>query len=103
MDDVYADVPEGMRTFLKDSERAIDPNNHEESIREMWDAFEEGKCMMCRGPLGAHTMIILSVQGICAGFCSGVCLQDMGVIGWLQEQHDDIQDRVKFRGGEGDG
>lgn len=95
----YEDVPEGMRTFILDTPHDMPPE-YEEGVSEMWDLAHEGKCMACKGPLRTSTTMVLNAGGIAAIFCSGACMTDMANLGWLQENHDDIIDRMKFRGGE---
>jgi hypothetical protein len=74
----------------------------EGNMAETYAPLPEGRCMTCHAELGKHTVLFVNVNGIVAGYCGGACAQDMAVMGWLQEQHDDIVDAVKFRGGAGD-
>jgi hypothetical protein len=69
---------------------------------EMYRPVTEGRCMTCKGPLGEQTVFFVTHNGIVAGYCSGPCVQDMAILGWLQEQHEDIVDNINFRGGRGD-
>jgi hypothetical protein len=68
----------------------------------MYLPLTQGLCMTCRGPLKSQTVFFVTHNGIVAGYCSGPCVQDMAVLGWLQEQHGDIIDSIEFRGGRGD-
>jgi hypothetical protein len=74
----------------------------DEDEAEMYLPFTEGRCMTCKTPLGPQTLLFVTVNGIVAGYCSGPCAQDLAVLGWIQEQHDDILDGINFRGGRGD-
>lgn len=96
-DDPYAGVPEGMRDWIRDMP-TLRPDEYEAGISEAWDKFDRGRCQCCGGPLGQLTTVVVSAAGIMACFCSGVCATDMANVGWIQEQHDDIMDRIKFRG-----
>jgi hypothetical protein len=69
---------------------------------EMYAPLTRGRCMTCKAQLGEQTVLFVTVNGIVAGYCGGACVQDLAVIGWLQEQFDDIQDSINFRGGRGD-
>jgi hypothetical protein len=100
-DDVLAGVPKHMRDWMKNMP-TVRPDEYEAGISEMWERFDEGLCMSCGGQLKSHVTLVVTPIGIVAAFCSGVCATDMAIIGWLQEQHDDLIDRLKFRGGGGD-
>lgn len=99
--DPLADVPENMREWLREMPTTR-PDEYQEGISEAWDKFDRGLCQCCEGPLGVTTTVVMGPTGILACFCSGVCATDMANVGWLQEQHDDLVDRIKFRGGRGD-
>lgn len=101
-EDVYAGLPEHMRDFIRNTDNDR-PDVYTEGMSEMWDRFDQGRCQACNAKLGTSTTIILQDSGIAGCFCSGVCMTDMANIGWLQEAHDDIVDKMKFRGGNGDG
>ena len=69
---------------------------------EQFQMAQQGFCMTCHGSLGPSTMVIAIEQGVVGLFCGGACLQDMQVLGFLNEQTSDITDNIKFRGGQGD-
>lgn len=99
--DPYEDVPENMRDWLK-TMPTRKPEAYEEGVTERWQWFEEGKCMCCSQKLGAHTTVIVNPGGLAGVFCTGVCATDIANLGFVQELYDDIQERIKFRGGSGD-
>lgn len=98
--DAFPDVPEEIRTLLTTVPWNEPPSSDEDDqTHQLWLQVHNGCCMTCGGPLKHHTILVINHLGVCAAYCTGVCLTDMGVIGWLQEQHDDVVDKVKFRGG----
>ena len=64
----------------------------------VYELARHGKCMTCEGPLEEHSNVIVNRSGIVGAYCGGQCHSDMAVLGYLQEQHDDIMTAVKFRG-----
>lgn len=71
--------------------------------QKVYDKAREGKCMTCDCALAETGNFIVTKQGIVAAYCSGVCHSDMAVLGYLQEQHAEISDRIEFREGGGSG
>lgn len=69
----------------------------DKNVQEILDRMLEGKCGTCGNELGEHSMVCVTGHGIAMVFCSGVCMTDMQVIGFIEELHDDIVDRIKFR------
>ena len=78
------------------------------SMDEMYQHGLEGKCMTCGRNLGRTTLATIGaphVDGeedetfVIMVFCSGQCLMDMQVMGWIQTAHDDIVQAIQFRGG----
>jgi len=98
--DLGDDVPEGISALLG-TIPLVEVDEGDEFQEEM-DRVKEGKCMVCGTELAEFTCVLVAPVGVVGVFCSGQCLQDLNVLGWLQEQHDDIQETVKFRGGKGD-
>lgn len=94
-------MPDNVRSLFE-VVGVIDTTDLEQGVQAILAPLEAGKCMTCGSPLGETTVIIINNKGITAGYCGGPCMQDMAVLGWLQEEHDDVVDRVKFRGGQGD-
>lgn len=74
----------------------------ENDTQEIYNVLLSGKCMACRNTLGTDTVLLLNKRGVVAGYCSGPCVQDIAVLGWLQEQEQDVVDSIQFRGGRGD-
>jgi len=70
----------------------------DEDTEEMYNATREGRCMTCGGDLGETALLLINKLGVGAAYCGGPCLQDLAIMGWLGEQHDDIRDRIEFRG-----
>jgi hypothetical protein len=56
------------------------------------------KCMLCEGPLGEETLIIVNLTGINQIYCSHRCMSDMIVLGYLASEYDDRKQQVDFRG-----
>jgi hypothetical protein len=98
--DVFEDVPSNVRTLIEAIGFVDDML--EGDMLEVYRPLTEGKCMTCGSKLGETTILFVTHQGIVAGYCGGPCVQDMAILGWLQEQHEDITDGIKFRGGAGD-
>lgn len=99
--DVYADIPEGMREWIRHMD-THEPPTYEAGVSERWIWFKEGKCMCCSAPLGTYTTAIVNAGGLAGVFCTGVCATDIANMGFIQELYDDIQQKIKFRGGSGD-
>lgn len=100
-DHVPDGVPANVATLLQ-SIGIIDEELVGDDANEMLEALRRGFCMTCGCELGEQVVILVNNRGIVAGYCSGPCLQDQAVLGWIQEQHDDIVDSINFRGGKGD-
>jgi hypothetical protein len=66
--------------------------------QDVYDRARNGYCMTCGGVLGKDANVIVNRYGIVAAYCSGVCHSDMAVMGFLQEQHDDISTAISMRG-----
>jgi hypothetical protein len=95
----FKGIPDNLRGVMKDIPLDV-PGDPEQ--KEIYARVADGLCMTCEGPLGDNTMLIVSSRGIVFVSCGGACLTDMQVLGWLQEQHEDISQKVDFRGGGGD-
>lgn len=98
----FKDMPRNLQSLVEGVGFAefVDMSEDEASI---YDRVRHGLCMTCEGHLGKNSNFIISRIGIVGGYCSGQCHSDMAVLGFLQEQHDDITSAIKFRGGGGDG
>lgn len=69
----------------------------------MYNKTRLGICMTCNSELGDNAMLLINQSGLGAAYCGGPCLQDLALVGWLGEQHDDVIQRIDFRGGRSDG
>lgn len=94
-------VPANVASLIR-SVGIIPPKLLEDDANEMLEPLREGYCMTCKSPLGRETILLVNSKGVVAGYCGGPCMQDMAVLGWITEAHDDIMDNIKFRGGKGD-
>lgn len=74
------------------------PEGMSEEQLEVFQFAVEGKCMTCQNPLGEATMVLLIKQGVVGLYCHPRCMSDMQVIGFLKQQHDDLTERIAFRG-----
>lgn len=76
------------------------PDKDEQAV---YGRAKEGRCMTCGNKLGKEANFIVTRSGIVGGYCGGVCHTDMAVMGFLQEQHADLLERIQFREGGGTG
>ena len=88
--------------MLVDGVGLIEEEFADGDLEHVYQRLRAGTCMTCESELGEDTVLFVSRRGIVGGYCGGACMQDIAVMGWLQEQFDDIQDGIKFRGGKGD-
>jgi len=65
---------------------------------QIYERLQRGFCMTCGQRLGKTANFIISTHGIVAGYCSGICHSDMAVMGFLQQEHDEIVTAIKMRG-----
>lgn len=101
---------------------AIDlPEDVPDAVRDTWENFgglhvpelggqmtkaaqaiykqgSRGKCMTCGRKVGSEAICVVTVQGVNQLYCSHRCNQDINVVGWLQQMHDDIREGIDFRG-----
>lgn len=97
------DVDENIRTLIEQVGINVPDEFKEPGEEDLYQRMLDGRCATCGGELGASTLVTLSREGIVALFCQGACWTDMQVMGWLGEHYDDIQQKIEFRGGAGDG
>jgi len=97
----FAEVPVELQTLFLDP-GIIATDDLDADANEITAHMRAGTCMTCQATLGSSTVLIVNKKGIGAAYCGGACLQDMAVLGWLQEETSDIVDRVQFRGGHTD-
>jgi hypothetical protein len=90
-------IPASIRRIL-DSEGIFIPDGLNEDQREVFEWALNGHCMTCRNELGPATMLLVIQQGVVGVYCQAMCMSDMQVIGWLGQQHQDLTERIQFRG-----
>lgn len=95
------DVPENIKDLIEGLGLFVPPTLTE-AEQEIYNRAVTGCCMTCAAELGENTMLVFNRAGIVMMFCGGACFSDQQVLGWLQETHDDLVDKIKFRGGQGD-
>lgn len=78
----------------------IESEGLEDDVNELVDRGRAGCCMTCGTELGSDIILVVNKRGVVGLYCGGACLSDMGIMGWLEEQYQDVVDRVKFRGGQ---
>lgn len=103
---VHPDLGDNVPESLKETIESIGlfvPDELQGDEQQIYHRAVVGRCMTCEAELGETMMACINQAGVVMMFCSGACYSDMQVMGYLQEQHEDIVDKVKFRGGQGDG
>lgn len=66
-------------------------------MMQLMDIGKAGFCMCCGNRLGDDTVVLMGPGGIGGVYDKGVCLTDQLLIGWLQEQLSDTQDKIMHR------
>lgn len=99
--DVAEDFPENLKLLVEMAGFAV-PTERDEGEEIIANRMLCGRCTCCASPLGKKTMFVIHEVGIITACCSGVCLTDLQLSGWLEEQYQDLVSRVKFRGGNPD-
>lgn len=91
-------LPKNLRVLVKN---VGFPNftNMSDDEAEIYDRVRAGHCMTCNKLLAADANFIVTRHGIVGGYCNGICHSDMAVMGYLQEQHDELSQRIAFREG----
>lgn len=100
-DDVEPDfhlLPKNMQALVK-YVGFPDMGGMSDEEKQIYDRLRAGHCMTCNKQLGEHANFIITAVGIVGGYCNGVCHSDMAVLGYLQEQHADLTERINFREG----
>lgn len=99
MVDLPAAVPENVReVFEHFGDVHIPEGKIAKELRAIYELGNQGKCMLCEGPLGEETIVKINVVGIDQVYCSHKCDSDMVLLGYLSQQYDDVKERVEFRG-----
>lgn len=92
-------VPENVReVFEHFGDVHVPDKNLPKAMRDIYELGNQGKCMLCEGPLGEETIVKVNVVGIDQVYCSHLCDTDMQLMGWLSQQYDDLKEKVDFRG-----
>lgn len=89
-------VPDNMKQLLVHVGIPEAPEQ-EEDVQELMQRFAHGDCMTCGARMGRDTVAVVNKRGIVGMYCGGPCLTDMGTLAFLEEQHGDVIDRIKFR------
>jgi hypothetical protein len=98
-------VPEEYREAIEKGEEFP-----EKSMGYIYARVLKGYCMTCDGELGRNTIVCITTPfadseevepRVVMVYCSGQCLSDMQVLGFLQESQEHIGQQVDFRGGRG--
>lgn len=98
MADTDDELPKNLEGLMRDIGFFI-PEDADEDVMEVVRRGADGLCCTCTKPLGKNTLIMVGVDGVRMAFCSGACLSDMQVMGWLNIEYDSMVEQVKFRGG----
>lgn len=97
--DCFASLPYNLKKLVK-AVGFPTFDNIPDDEKELYDLVRHGRCMTCKQVLGKNANFIISRYGIVAGYCGGLCHSDMAVMGYLQEQHENITQAIHFREGE---
>lgn len=91
-------LPKQLRALVKN---VGFPNftNMDEDEAHIYGRIRSGRCMTCNKLLAQDANFIITRHGIVGGYCNGVCHTDMAVLGFLQEQHAELSQRIAFREG----
>lgn len=101
-DDESNELPAAMAALIREWEIFVPDFVVGTPAYAQFELAKSGRCMTCEAPLGKNTLIIMQVNGVVGLYCGGACLQDIQILGFLQEQHADISQAIEFRGGAGD-
>jgi ferredoxin len=92
-------IPEALEYLLDHIDIVEGPDEGNEIVKATYQRMRDRKCMLCGAPLGAEAMISINRYGIFAMACGGACYTDLPVMHWIQEQHEDMEKAIEFRGG----
>lgn len=92
------DVPESIKELIQEIGFFI-PDQLQGDEPLVYNRAVQGQCMTCSAECADTTMVVLNRAGVIMIYCGGTCYSDMQVMGWLEEQHSDMVQAVKFRGG----
>lgn len=97
IDEPFGKTPEDIQRLIL-ALPLVRIETEEEAEQEVYDRLRQGRCMTCNNELEYHAVMVITRDGVVGAYCTGQCFADMAVIGYLQEQHEDITTAVKFRG-----
>lgn len=92
------DVPGGVVDVLDHFHGIHYPEDAPPPYMEVVQRGVNGRCMLCSARLGAETHVIVNVLGVTEIYCGVKCHQDMQLKGWIEQEYDDMLDRIRFRG-----
>jgi len=75
----------------------VTPDHMSKATRDLYMRAHNAQCMTCGKELGDTTTLVVSEIGVLMLFCGGACLQDMQVKGWLEEEYDEIVQKIEMR------
>lgn len=99
--DLEPDVPDAVRDTVSSLGGIYVPDNLPRPVREIYERAGQGRCMTCGIRVGEEAVVSVNALGAIHLFCGHVCNTDMMVKGYLEEQYDDISQRIEFRGQRG--
>lgn len=91
-------LPKNLHALVK-SVGFPDFTEMDEDEKHIYDRVRHGNCMTCGKKLAGDANFIITRHGIVGGYCNGVCHSDMAIMGYLQEEHHDLSQRIAFREG----
>jgi hypothetical protein len=97
------EAPDVVKTIVEVVEVYM-PDTYEhmgEAEQDLINRLQALECITCGKDPGETAEVLVASPGIVGIWCSGQCLTDMHVIGWLQETQGDISTSIEFRGGAG--
>lgn len=95
--DFGEDIPEFVKTVGEMIPIYSPDAEEEEAIKEMMGNIHLGQCLLCERKVGAKASAVVAKQGLIMLFCSGVCMTDMILRGWIEEIHGDMTEALEFR------
>lgn len=91
------DAPNWVRDLVQKLGMLL-PEEGGEDDNEVYKRARAGCCMTCGASLGRNSMVTIAHRVVVMLYCSGACYTDMQILGWIQEEHDDLIQRIEFRG-----
>jgi len=94
------EIPQAIEYMLDHIDLVKAPDEGNPVVKATYDRMENRQCMLCGGHLGEETMIAVNRYGVFVMVCGGACFTDLPVLHWIQEQHEEMNEQIRFRGGE---